>query len=97
MIAYVKQAVVEHDLSDESEIRKAIQEGCEKFDITLTDEEMNEIVQLMLKISDLDLDLDGLLNAAQSIYDKIMTADSGFWAKIRELLITLWEKIKELF
>lgn len=97
MIAYVKQAVVEHDLSDESEIRKAIAEGCDKFGITLTDEEVNEIVKLMLKISDLDLDVDGLLNAAQSIYDKISNADSGFWAKIRELLRTIWTKIKELF
>ncbi len=97
MIAYVKQAVVEHDLSDESEIRKAIAEGCDKFGITLTEEEVNEIVKLMLKISDLDLDVDGLLNAAQSIYDKISTADSGFWAKIRELLRTIWAKIKELF
>lgn len=97
MIAYVKQAVVEHDLSDESEIRKAIAEGCDKFGITLTEEEVNEIVKLMLKISDLDLDVDGLLNAAQSIYDKISNADSGFWAKIRELLRTIWTKIKELF
>lgn len=97
MIAYVKQAVVEHDLSDESEIRSAIEEGCEKFDLTLTDEEKAEVVQLMKKISDLDLDLDGLLNAAQSIYDKIQNADGGFWAKIRELLNTIVEKIKELF
>lgn len=97
MIAYVKQAVVEHDLSDEGEIRSAIEEGCEKFGLTLTDEEKAEVVQLMKKISELDLDLDGLLNAAQSIYDKIQNADGGFWAKIRELLNTIVEKIKELF
>lgn len=97
MIAYVKQAVVEHDLSDETEIREAIAEGCEKFDITLTEEEIQEVVKLMQKISELDLDLDGLLNAAQSIYDKISTADGGFWAKIRELLQTMIAKIKELF
>ena len=97
LIAYVKQAVVEHDLSDESEIRKAIEEGCKKFDLTLTDEEREEVVKLMKKISELDLDLDGLLNAAQSIYDKISNADGGFWAKIRELLDTIIAKIKELF
>ena len=97
LIAYVKQAVVEHDLSDESEIRKAIEEGCKKFDLTLTDEEREEVVKLMKKISELDLDLDGLLNAAQSIYDKISNADGGFWAKIKELLDTIIAKIKELF
>lgn len=97
MIAYVKQAVVEHDLTDENEIRKAVAEACEKFDLTMTEEEINEVVQLMKKIGDLDLDLDSLLNAAQSVYDKISTADSGFWAKIRELLETIVAKIKELF
>lgn len=97
MIAYVKQAVVKHDMSDASEIREAIEEGCEKFGLTLTEEEKGEIVGLMQKISELDLDLDKLMNAAQSIYDKIANADGGFWAKIREILQTLWQKIKELF
>lgn len=96
MIAYVKQAVVEHDMSDESEIREAIAEGCEKFDVTLTEDEINEIVQLMLKISDLDLDLDSLLNSAQSIYDMI-GSDSGFWAKIGEMLSGLLDKLKAMF
>lgn len=97
MIAYVKQAVVEHDLTDESEIREAIAEGCDKFNITLTEEEINEIVQLMLKIGDLDLDLDSLLNSAQSIYDKISHADGGFWAKIGDILSGWIDKLKELF
>ncbi len=97
MIAYVKQAVVEHDLSDETEIRKVLAEACDKFDITLNEEEIGEVVKLMQKISDLDLDLDKLLNSAQSIYDKIMNADSGFWAKLKELLMTIINKIKELF
>lgn len=97
MIAYVKQAVLERDLSNADDIRSAITEGCEKFNITLTDEEMGEVVSLMQKIGELDLDLDGLMNAAQSIYDKISHADGGFWAKIRELLQTLVAKVKELF
>lgn len=97
LIAYVKQAVVEHDLSDEADIRDAIAEGCKKFDITLNDEEMQEVVKLMQKIGELDLDLDKILNAAQSIYDKISHAEGGFWAKIREIFNTLIAKIRELF
>ena len=97
LIAFVKQSVVEHDLSDESQIRDVVAEGCEKFGITLTEDETVEVVKLMQKISALDLDLDSLLNSAQSIYDKIANADGGFWAKIREILRTLVDKIKELF
>lgn len=97
MMAYIKQAVVERDLSDETEIRKVIREGCEKFGLTMTEEEQDEVVKLMLKISGLDLDLNQLLNAAQTVYDKISHADGGFWAKVREILQTLWLKIRELF
>lgn len=97
MIAYVKQAVVEHDMSDEKEIREAIEEGCKEFGVTLTEEDKQEIVKLMLKISELDLDLDSLLNSAQSIYDKIKSADSGFWAKIGDLLDAIVEAIKNIF
>lgn len=97
LIAYVKQAVVEHDMTDETEIREAIAEGCEKFSVTLTEDEIHQIVELMLKISELDLDLDSLLNSAQSIYDKISNADGGFWAKIGNIFSDLIEAIKGLF
>lgn len=96
LMAYVKQAVVEHDISNESEIREAIAEGCDKFDVTLTEDEINEIVQLMLKISDLNLDIDTLLNSAQSIYERI-GSDSGFWTKFMNMLNDLLDKLKVLF
>ncbi len=97
MIAYVKQAVVKHDMTDEKEIREAIEEGCKEFGVTLSEADIQEIVKLMLKISELDLDLDSLLNSAQSIYDKIKTADGGFWAKVRELLDAVVEAVKNIF
>ena len=71
-------------------------DGC-PAGLALTEEDIQELVNLMLKISELDLDLEGLLNAAQSIYDKIKTADSGFWAKIGDLLDAIVEAIKNIF
>ncbi|MCM1256729.1 MAG: DUF1002 domain-containing protein [Roseburia sp.] len=99
LIAYVKQAVVEHDMSDEGEIREAIAEGCEKFHVVLTEEEINQIVELMQKINELDLDLDSLLNSAQSIYDKIKNGGdvSGFFSKLGNWFGSLIEKILNLF
>lgn len=99
LFAYVKQAVVEHDMSDEGEIREAIAEGCEKFNVVLTEEETDQIVELMLKISELDLDVDSLLNAAQSIYDKIKNGGniSGFFSKLGNWFSSLIEKILSIF
>lgn len=99
LIAYVKQAVVEHDMSDEAEIRKAIDEGCEKFEVTLTEEEKAQIVALMKKIDSLNLDIDTLLNSAQSIYDKISKGEdvSGIFGKIGNWLGGLFSKILSIF
>lgn len=99
LIAYVKQAVVEHDMSDEGEIREAIAEGCEKFNVVLSEDEINQVVELMLKISELDLDLDSLLNSAQSIYDKIKNGGdvSGFFSKLGNWFGSLIEKILSIF
>lgn len=98
IMAYVKQQVVEHDLTDETSIRDAINEGCKEFEITLTEDEINQVVALMLKIGNLDLDLDSLLNSAQSIYDRISGGDnSGFFAKFTGFFSSIWDKIKGLF
>ena len=96
MIAYVKQAVVEHDMSNEADIRDAIDEGCDKFQVTLTEDEKNQIVQLMLKINDLNLNVDDLINAAQSIYDKFGN-DAGFWSKLLDTLSGILDKIGSIF
>lgn len=96
MIAYVKQAVVEHDMSNEADIRDAIDEGCDKFQVTLTEDEKNQIVQLMLKINDLNLNVDDLINAAQSIYDKFGN-DAGFWSKLLDTLSSILDKIGSIF
>ncbi len=99
LFAYVKQAVVEHDMSDEGEIREAIAEGCEKFNVVLTEEEINDIVELMLKISELDLDVDSLLNAAQSIYDSFKNGGDigGFFSKLGKWFSGLFEKFLNIF
>lgn len=99
LFAYVKQAVVEHDMSDEGEIREAIAEGCEKFNVVLTEEETNQIVELMLKISELDLDVDSLLNAAQSIYDSFKNGGDigGFFSKLGKWFSGLFEKFLNIF
>lgn len=99
LFAYVKQAVVEHDMSDEGEIREAIAEGCEKFNVVLTEEEKDQIVELMLKISELDLDVDSLLNAAQSIYDSFKNGGDigGFFSRIGKWFGGLFEKFLSIF
>ncbi len=71
LIAFVKAKVVEEGLDDEESIREVIEEGSSQLGITLTDEEIDTIISLMKKISELDLDIDSMKEQAGELFDKL--------------------------
>ena len=71
LIAMLKEFIAQHKNPTDQEIEGAIREGEEKLDITLTEDQKEQIVDLMKKIDDLDLDVDQLKEQARSIYQKI--------------------------
>lgn len=98
LLAYLKQQIIQHGLDSEEEIRQAIEEACEKFDITLTGEEIERLITLLKKIGELDLDLDSIMSQAQSLYDKLSGMDSeGFFAKIGNFFQAIIDFFKKLF
>lgn len=103
MVAYLKQKVAEGALKDENSISEAIDTASRDFDITLTAEEKSELMELMLKIKDLNLDVDSLLSQAESIYNKLseMGFDSasvnGIGDKIGNFFSGIIDAIKEFF
>lgn len=103
MVAYLKQKVAEGALEDENSISEAIDSASRDFDITLTAEEKSELMELMLKIKDLNLDVDSLLSQAESIYNKLseMGFDSssvdGIGDKIGNFFSGIMDAIKDFF
>lgn len=83
-IAYVKQKVLEGGLKDEQSIRSCIDDALEKYSFSMTDEEKNELTDVLVKISKLDIDVNSLIDQAKSLYDQIKNSDDaqGFLAKI---------------
>ena len=71
LIAAVKEAVAEKDLSDPEQIEAAIDDTAEQLNITLTEEDKQKILSLMEKISALDLDADQLQSQLSGIYEKL--------------------------
>lgn len=84
LIAYVKKKVLEDGLDTANEIQDVISEACDKFEVSLTDENKERIVSLMEKIGSLDIDVDSLLKQAGAIYDSLadMEEETGFFAGI---------------
>lgn len=70
LIAALKQTVIEEDLS-ESQIEEALDQLTEEMDVTLSDESKEEIIDLMMKLKDCDIDVDALREQASELYNEI--------------------------
>jgi uncharacterized protein YpuA (DUF1002 family) len=70
LIAFIKGKLAAGELDSDEDIEKAITEGEEKFNVTLTDSEKQQIVSLMDKIQKLGLDPEKLLEQAEDLYKK---------------------------
>lgn len=100
LFAYVKAKMVEEGWDDPAKIREALDEACKEMDITLTDEEKDQIVDLMTKISGLDLDIDSIKAQASDLYDKVMALDidtSGIGEFFSNIIDAIVDFFKGLF
>ena len=76
-IAYIKALIAKDDLTDDEGINGAIDEACEKYGVTLSDDERQQIVDLVKKINSLGIDLNGLVDYAESLYNSFENGDSS--------------------
>lgn len=71
MIAYIKQQIVEQGIKSDADIETLIRNAMKEFDISLSDEDVAKLVELMSKISKLDIDVDALAKQAGDLYEKL--------------------------
>ena len=71
MIAYIKQQVLAGDIDSDADIEAVIRDAMKQFDIKLTDAQIKQLIELMHKISKLDIDVDALSKQATEIYNKL--------------------------
>lgn len=98
-IAYIKSLIAEKGLTDEKSINEAIDEACDKYGVTLSDDERQKIVDLLLKITSLGIDLSGLVDYAASLYNSIKNggSSSGIIASIGNFFGNIFSAIGEFF
>jgi Predicted secreted protein len=107
LIGTVKDVIVGEAITDPEEIKSTIEETATKLEITLSEEEKQEIATLMSKIADLDLDIDALQEQVSGLYDKLkdlgidLSVDSekveGFFASLGQWFVDTWSQIKQFF
>lgn len=103
VIDYIKAEVIAGDITDLEEIKDIIANAELQFNISLTDEQKQQIADLMQKIADLDIDPTKLLEQAGDLYDKY---GETVLAEAKEILdgifteevkASLWDSIKSFF
>ncbi len=76
MVAYLKEQLAEsEDLSD-AELEDLIEEAAKKFDVSLSQDEIDQLLSLLKKLQGMNLNWSNIADQAQSVYDKL--SNMGF-------------------
>lgn len=81
-----KESVIEDGLKDENDIQDAVEDAAKNNDVTLTQEQIDKITELLKNISQYDYDVKALKNTLDNIDGK----SGGFFSN-------LWSSIKGIF
>ena len=92
-IAYIKSVIAQNDLKDEASINQAIDDACSKYNVTLSDSERQQIVDLLLKLSKLNLDY------AESLYHSFKDGggDSSVLSSVGTFFSNVFSSIADFF
>lgn len=71
LIAYLKQQIAENGLDDPNKLAEVVRQASREMEIELTDEQVSQIVDLLLKLNKLDIDAGKLASQAKELYDKL--------------------------
>ncbi len=69
-MAWLKEKVAKGELDSDGDIRAAVEEGEAKFGVSLTDGEVQKILDLMGKLKNMGLDSEYLFSQAEKLYNK---------------------------
>ena len=105
LIAELKEKLANGDLDTEEDIREAINELAKKYELSLSEDDIKTLIELIYALKGLDLDWDSIANQAESWADKLgvdldsidKEAAMGLFEKIKEIVKSIWEKIKSIF
>lgn len=71
MIAYLKQQIAERGLDDPEELETLVRQVAVEMGVELTDQQVSEIVDLLLKLGNLDIDANQLISQAKELYSRL--------------------------
>lgn len=100
LIAYLKQKIAENGLDDPVKLEEVVRQASTEMGITLTDQQVSDIVDLLLKLNNLDIDAGKLVSQAKELYDKLDSLGIKLDGEkvgnfITRLISSIWDLIQE--
>lgn len=102
LIAYLKQQIAENGTDDPDTLADLVRKAAKELGVELTDEQVSKIVDLLLKLSKLDIDPDKLASQAKELYDKLDSLGIKLDGEkvgnfITRFISSIWELIQGFF
>lgn len=86
VVGEVKEEILNKGLTDPDEIGDAVDKIAEKHDVTLTDDQKQQLVSLMEKISQYDYDLDSIKDTLNNLSGKVGALE-GVWNSVKSFFV----------
>lgn len=103
LLTEIKKEIAELNPASREEVQKIVEDQLSKLEINLSDRDRQLLVDLMDKISKLDIDfskwseqLNDISNTLQDKFGALME-DEGFWAGVKNFFVNLKETISSWF
>ena len=99
MIADLKGRIARGELDTREEIAAAIDEVAKEYDLKISEEDKEQILALLEKLKNLDLDWNSIADQAQDWANQIQNAidSKGIGESIRNFFKKIWDAITALF
>lgn len=102
LFAKIKEEMAKNPPKTEADLRKIIEDAAKDLGITLTEKQIQSLIDLFNKLKDLDINWNQVgdqLNKAKDKISKYLESDEGqgFLDKLKEFFVSLIDAIKSLF
>lgn len=105
LVAAVKQKVFSDGLTSSADIRDAVDASAKALDVNLSDDDVNNIVDMMEKVSKEDINIDAITSQAKDIYDKLKdngidfskVDTKGLAEKVGSVFANIFNAVKDFF
>lgn len=101
LLTEIKKEIAAQNPATREDVEQIVNEQLSKLKIELNEADRQLLIDLMDKLSKLDIDFtklsDQLSDMGQKIKDKFGEIDPGFWDKVKQFFADLGDRIKSLF